>query len=71
MEHVSIFEKSYQEIQKLKKELNTCNTITVDFGKLDSRTAGILKETLGNVLFRRSSEVLTIISGVAKEDCNK
>ena len=69
MEHVSIFEKSYQEIQKLKKELSTCTTITVDFSKLDSRTAGVLKEALSNVLSGRSSEVLTIISGVAKEDC--
>lgn len=70
MEHVSIFEKSYQEIQKLKKDLISGSTITVDFSKLDSRTAGVLREVLNNELTKRSNRILSIISKVANEECS-
>lgn len=69
MEHVSIFEKSYQEIQKLKKDLISESTITVDFSKLDNKTAGIIREVLNNELSKRSSRILSVISNVQKEDC--
>lgn len=68
MEHVSIFEKSYEEIQKLKKEL-LFDTVTIDFSKFDSRTRGVLKEALYNALDQRDKRVLSILSGVVNEAC--
>ena len=68
MEHVSIFEKSYEEIQKLKKELSF-DTVTIDFSKFDSRTRGVLKEALYNALDQRDKRVLSILSGVVDEAC--
>lgn len=61
MESVEIFEKSYTEIQKLKKDL-TLNNVSIDFDKLDTKTSGMLREAMCSVLSKRSREISTIIS---------
>lgn len=63
MESQKIYEESLKEIIKLSRSLGS-DKITIDFSKIDSESAGVIRSTLSRVLHERSSIVTSVIMKV-------
>lgn len=61
MEAKGIYENSYKEMNKLKRELSQ-ETISIDFSKMDTVSTGVIKTALSEALTERTREVYKIIS---------
>ena len=62
MESVTVMEKSYNELQRIKKSLLGGNSVTIEFNKLDINTAGILKTALNKAISEREKKLYSIIT---------
>lgn len=62
MEGNSVYTQSYKEIEKLIKG-NTSGNFTIDYNKLDERTASELRLSITKVLTKRKGEIYRTISG--------
>jgi hypothetical protein len=60
MESLTTYEKSIEELNKIKKNVNS-DTLTINFNKLDSETTDQLRKAITNVVFKRSSECNSVI----------
>lgn len=63
MEGMNVYDKSYKEVDKLIKS-NTTGSITIDYSKLDERTAAELRTVIRNTLQERKRELWSVLSGV-------
>lgn len=63
MESQKIYEDSYSELVKIRKNLSNGKVI-IDFSKLDTDSAGVLKQKLTEGLAPRISTLSSIITGV-------
>jgi hypothetical protein len=63
MESQKIYEESYNELVKIRKAVSN-NKVTIDFSKLDTESASVLKQKLSEGLAQRTSTLSSIISGV-------
>lgn len=61
MEAISIYKESIKELNKMKKYLGA-NTVAIDLDKLDSETAGYIKDTLYNAATKRINDISAIIN---------
>lgn len=62
MESVKIYQRSYEELQRVRKNLTNTGSITIDFSKLDSTTSEELKSTIEHTVISRCSKVSGLIS---------
>ena len=60
MESNNIYKQSYEYLRELKKSL-VQDSVTIDFTKFDSQTAGALKQSMYEILTKRSAEVGNVI----------
>lgn len=65
MESDKTYEESYKVICNLLKQC-TCDSISIDFTKLDKQTAGELRQAIDKVLLRRKKEVGVMIVNTIK-----
>lgn len=63
MESKEIYMDSYKTIEKLIKDSTTDN-ITINYSKLDERTAAELRMVINKTLIKRRGEVCQVLSGV-------
>lgn len=63
MESIKNYEESYKELQTIVKQLST-ESLTINFNKLDSTTAGLLRESLVTAITKRKGELTSIITRV-------
>lgn len=63
MESIKNYEESYKELQTIVKQLST-ESLTINFNKLDSTTAGLLRESLVTAIDKRKGELTSIITRV-------
>lgn len=64
MESKQIYEKSYENLRKIKKDLSANNEVKIKLDDLDAETRGIIKDALNSILLKRMSTLTTIISKV-------
>lgn len=55
-----IYEESYKELSKLKSR-NATSSITIDYNKLDMKSAAELKKAIDSVLVERKAEVYKVV----------
>lgn len=60
METNSIYEESYDQIKKLIKA-NTTSSITIEYDKLDTESAGEIRGAIDRALLRRKREVEYVV----------
>lgn len=63
MESQKIYEDSYSELVKIRKNLSN-GKVAIDFSKLDTDSAGVLKQKLTEGLASRINTLSSIITGV-------
>jgi hypothetical protein len=62
MEGNSIINDSYKQVEKILKD-NSTGRVTIDYSKLDERTAATIRLTLNKVLLQRKGELWQVMSG--------
>ena len=63
MEAKRTYDESYEELKTINKSIFD-DRITIDFTKLDGRSAGIIRSKLSHCLSKRLNEMTSEISGV-------
>ena len=63
MESKELYEKSYQEIMKIKKSIAS-DTVIIHFDNLDGVTKGELITAIQNVISKRQAEIDAVRLGV-------
>lgn len=63
MEGKSIYEESFNVLSKLAKQ-NTASKITIEFNKLDTKTASELRSAIAQVITSRKAELTKVIIGI-------
>lgn len=63
MESDKVYTITYNELTRLQKA-NTCGSLTIDYDKLDERTASELRLAMRKVIEKRKKEIYNTISGV-------
>lgn len=64
MESIPIYEQSYSELNKIKKQLSIGSQVTIDFDKLDSESKDVILSSLKNNVFERSNKVNAVIRDI-------
>lgn len=64
MESLQVYDKAYKEVEKLMKN-NTTEIVTIDYSKLDERTAAEIRLALRGALQKRKNELWATLSGVS------
>jgi hypothetical protein len=60
MEGISIYESSYNELLAMGKALST-DSIVINFNKLDTNSAGLIREAIASSIHSRISDVYDVI----------
>lgn len=63
MESKQIFDDAYKQLDSIQKA-NRTSRVTIDYSKLDTESASIIRQTLADVVTKRKSEVYRVIAGV-------
>ena len=63
MESDSLYMDSYNELTKIERN-NTCWSVTIDYRKLDERTAASIRLAIGNVVRERKQEISRMLTKV-------
>lgn len=63
MESDSLYMDSYNELTKIERN-NTCGSLTIDYRKLDERTAASIRLAIGNVVRERKQEISRMLTKV-------
>lgn len=63
MESDSLYMDSYNELKKIERN-NTCGSLTIDYRKLDERTAASIRLAIGNVVRERKQEISRMLTKV-------
>ena len=61
MESQRIYEESYKTLTKLKKDLVSKDTITINFNEMDSESSGAIKNALLDKVASRLSSIGSVI----------
>lgn len=63
MESDSLYMDSYNELKKIERN-NTCGSLTIDYRKLDERTAASIRLAIGKVVRERKQEISRMLTKV-------
>lgn len=63
MESKRTYDESYEELKLINKSIFD-DRLTIDFTKLDGRSAGIIRTKLSHCLSKRLNEMVAEVSGV-------
>lgn len=61
MEGQNVFENSLKELTRIQKE-STTGSVNIDFDKLDSVSAGVLKDVIHKAVTARKNEVTNVVT---------
>lgn len=65
MESVKVMEDSYRELNRALKS-NTTGKLEIDYSKLDTETARMIREGVKEIITNRKREVYEVLKGINK-----